>query len=103
MSDTPQQIRDFSLILDVSKEPAVKGERRELWEALKSLNPLQRLELLSECCKFAKRGFPYVEPTSMGELQECYNDLSLLATLHGASWKDITDLAVQWAVKGKKC
>lgn len=97
MSDTPANTRDYSLIFSTKKEPAVKGERRELWQALKSLNNYQRILLLNECCKLANRGNPHVEPDTKGELHECYNDLTTLVVLHGASWDKIATKAVEFA------
>lgn len=79
-------------------EPARLGERRDVWESLEHLTPIQRINLLRDCCKYATRGKPYVLPDTMGTQQQTYDDLSLLVVMHGASWDKIATCAYAHAI-----
>ena len=103
MSDTPRPTKGYSVGFSARHEPARLGERKELWRALQFLNDLERIRLTAICCDLATRGKPFVTPDTKGDIQECYNDLSLLVVMHGASWEAVTTKAIEFARGAESC
>lgn len=101
MSDTLPKTKAYSVGFSPRREPAQKGERRELWQALVSLNPLQRLLILSSCCRLSPVHNLQPLPTNKGTLTESYKDFTLLVTMYRADYDKVATRVIEYARTGR--